>query len=146
MFHITKCKNRKTILCVHFWKKSFKLKKKVKWPHKLNSTVFDVPRNTLRISSPMRSLCTGITGVGWVARKSIPGVTDECDGWRGTTRGARGVTVRNRWLSNTRHTGVTAKIGTRNVYNQIRREITLNICFVHLLVNLDECWIWWFLS
>lgn len=106
--------------------------------NELKSTVFDVPRNTLRISSPSRIRATGITGVSRVARESIPGVTDEGNGRRGTTGGARGVAVRDRWLSNTRHFGVTPKIGTRDVCSPIRREITFNVCCVQL-GNLDKC-------
>lgn len=78
----------------------------------------------------MRIRSTCITGVSRVARESIPGVTDEGDGRRGTTGGARGVAVRDRWLSNTRHTGVSAEIGTGNVYSPIRREITFNVCYI----------------
>lgn len=99
---------------------------------------FDEHSYTLRISCQMRTLSTEITGVSRAARESIPGVTDEGDGRRGTTGGARGVAVRDRWLSNTRHFGVTPKIGTRDVCSRIRREITFNVCYVQL-GNLDKC-------
>lgn len=59
----------------------------------------------------MRTLSTEITGVSRAARESIPGFTDEDHSRRGTTGGARWVAVRGRWLSNTRHSGVTPKIG-----------------------------------
>lgn len=75
------------------------------------NAVFDEHIHTLRISCPMWIRSTGITGISRVARESIPGVTDKGDGRRGTTCGARGVAVRNRWLSNTRHYRVPHNIG-----------------------------------
>ena len=83
----------------------------------MSPTIFDVPRSTLSVSSPVRSFAASVTGKGGVSRERVPGVTHKGNRGRGATSRSRGVTVRDRRFSGARHFQLRLRLYSRVTRN-----------------------------